>query len=192
MPVESGTALAPRSPLSRPLPRASETTFSDSSQTLFTPAGTAQRASGGWLTQLSTTGDRLQGISSIGVAEMPRSGVAHSPNRVEIVTGGAPQRRRRGEADGRTRTGDPFITSEVLYQLSYVGERPANRHPPSAGVPRIVADPIAHTAAILHQAKVRQATVDGPATSDAGRWTVCRPQCRAMRLAGDPPRTACA
>ena len=26
-----------------------------------------------------------------------------------------------GEADGRTRTGDPFITSEVLYQLSYVG-----------------------------------------------------------------------
>src|SRR3954452_25157587 len=27
------------------------------------------------------------------------------------------------EADGRTRTGDPFITSEVLYQLSYVGER---------------------------------------------------------------------
>jgi hypothetical protein len=26
------------------------------------------------------------------------------------------------EADGRTRTGDPFITSEVLYQLSYVGE----------------------------------------------------------------------
>jgi hypothetical protein len=25
------------------------------------------------------------------------------------------------EADGRTRTGDPFITSEVLYQLSYVG-----------------------------------------------------------------------
>ena len=27
------------------------------------------------------------------------------------------------EADARTRTGDPFITSEVLYQLSYVGER---------------------------------------------------------------------
>ena len=24
-------------------------------------------------------------------------------------------------ADDRTRTGDPFITSEVLYQLSYVG-----------------------------------------------------------------------
>ena len=25
------------------------------------------------------------------------------------------------EAQGRTRTGDPFITSEVLYQLSYLG-----------------------------------------------------------------------
>ena len=35
------------------------------------------------------------------------------------------QRRRRSllieRADARTRTGDPFITSEVLYQLSYVG-----------------------------------------------------------------------
>ena len=28
------------------------------------------------------------------------------------------------EADARTRTGDPFITSEVLYQLSYVGGAP--------------------------------------------------------------------
>jgi hypothetical protein len=27
------------------------------------------------------------------------------------------------EADARTRTVDPFITSEVLYQLSYVGGR---------------------------------------------------------------------
>src|SRR3954447_21535187 len=35
---------------------------------------------------------------------------------------------RRAEADARTRTGDPFITSEVLYQLSYVG---ANREPPA-------------------------------------------------------------
>ena len=26
------------------------------------------------------------------------------------------------KADARIRTGDPFITSEVLYQLSYVGE----------------------------------------------------------------------
>jgi hypothetical protein len=28
------------------------------------------------------------------------------------------------EADARTRTADPFITSEVLYQLSYVGTEP--------------------------------------------------------------------
>jgi hypothetical protein len=28
-----------------------------------------------------------------------------------------------GEADAGTRTPDPFITSEVLYQLSYVGTR---------------------------------------------------------------------
>ena len=31
------------------------------------------------------------------------------------------QCRMKPEADARTRTGDPFITSEVLYQLSYVG-----------------------------------------------------------------------
>ena len=30
--------------------------------------------------------------------------------------------RSRLEADARIRTADPFITSEVLYQLSYVGE----------------------------------------------------------------------
>jgi hypothetical protein len=29
---------------------------------------------------------------------------------------------KEAKADARTRTGDPFITSEVLYQLSYVGE----------------------------------------------------------------------
>jgi hypothetical protein len=28
---------------------------------------------------------------------------------------------RDRKADARIRTGDPFITSEVLYQLSYVG-----------------------------------------------------------------------
>ena len=45
------------------------------------------------------------------------------------------------EADARTRTGDPFITSEVLYQLSYVGvssqlsarnESPTLTRPPSS------------------------------------------------------------
>jgi hypothetical protein len=46
------------------------------------------------------------------------------------MEGGAIQRRVYGgaeercltQADARTRTADPFITSEVLYQLSYVGE----------------------------------------------------------------------
>jgi hypothetical protein len=33
------------------------------------------------------------------------------------------------EADARTRTGDPFITSEVLYQLSYVGGAPPRGRP---------------------------------------------------------------
>jgi hypothetical protein len=41
----------------------------------------------------------------------PRSGVAD----VEELPA------KRLKADARTRTGDPFITSEVLYQLSYVG-----------------------------------------------------------------------
>jgi hypothetical protein len=36
------------------------------------------------------------------------------------------------QADARTRTGDPFITSEVLYQLSYVGESVVDRTGPPA------------------------------------------------------------
>lgn len=39
-------------------------------------------------------------------------------------------------ADARTRTGDPFITSEVLYQLSYVGG------PPSLAAPRALLDSV--------------------------------------------------
>ena len=35
-----------------------------------------------------------------------------------------------GKADARTRTGDPFITSEVLYQLSYVGAKTSLSPPP--------------------------------------------------------------
>jgi hypothetical protein len=37
------------------------------------------------------------------------------------------------KADARTRTGDPFITSEVLYQLSYVGACRAFRDSPPSG-----------------------------------------------------------
>jgi integrase len=38
----------------------------------------------------------------------------------DAIDGGADPA-SEGKADARTRTGDPFITSEVLYQLSYVG-----------------------------------------------------------------------
>jgi hypothetical protein len=46
---------------------------------------------------------------------------------IEVVIGvpakcGGPANGLVDRADARTRTGDPFITSEVLYQLSYVGE----------------------------------------------------------------------
>ena len=37
------------------------------------------------------------------------------------TTIGPDKRRSEREADARIRTADPFITSEVLYQLSYVG-----------------------------------------------------------------------
>ena len=44
-----------------------------------------------------------------------------------MATGDRSERSNQGrfpanpQADARIRTGDPFITSEVLYQLSYVG-----------------------------------------------------------------------
>jgi hypothetical protein len=43
------------------------------------------------------------------------------------------------EADARTRTEDPFITSEVLYQLSYVGKkrRDSSRESISASVAQV-------------------------------------------------------
>src|SRR5262249_15979253 len=47
-------------------------------------------------------------------------GPSRSPSLTEDDADPAPE----GEADARTRTGDPFITSEVLYQLSYVGGAP--------------------------------------------------------------------
>ena len=54
-----------------------------------------------------------QARARLEVGEQEGESVDHSP---AIIARGA-----RGEADARTRTGDPFITSEVLYQLSYVG-----------------------------------------------------------------------
>ncbi|MEA2226564.1 MAG: hypothetical protein QOF04_194, partial [Solirubrobacteraceae bacterium] len=50
------------------------------------------------------------------------------------LSGAAPQ------ADGGTRTPDPFITSEVLYQLSYVGVlRPPRAESTAEATPRMVA-----------------------------------------------------
>src|SRR5262245_52634987 len=62
--------------------------------------------------------------SSAVLTRRPAQYQAHT--RVEPQTGASssPQSRSQIEADARTRTGDPFITSEVLYQLSYVGEPP--------------------------------------------------------------------
>jgi hypothetical protein len=48
--------------------------------------------------------------SAIGHLEPGTSALASDEKSLEI-----------GRADARTRTADPFITSEVLYQLSYVG-----------------------------------------------------------------------
>jgi hypothetical protein len=44
------------------------------------------------------------------------------------------------EADARTRTGDPFITSEVLYQLSYVGEA-GRKYSPALAASRLRLNP---------------------------------------------------
>jgi hypothetical protein len=46
------------------------------------------------------------------------------PNDSQEASKWLPSDARTGQnirADARNRTGDPFITSEVLYQLSYVG-----------------------------------------------------------------------
>jgi hypothetical protein len=48
--------------------------------------------------------------------------------------GGRKHPQPKEKADAGTRTPDPFITSEVLYQLSYVGTFPANRTFPPAAV----------------------------------------------------------
>jgi hypothetical protein len=63
-----------------------------------------------------TTTSRVQFISHTAellVSERRSLAVTWEHNR--------PLSRDSFEADARTRTGDPFITSEVLYQLSYVG-----------------------------------------------------------------------
>ncbi len=52
-------------------------------------------------------------------ATVGRRGRPAGPAREHADAEGTPD--RCDEADARIRTADPFITSEVLYQLSYVG-----------------------------------------------------------------------
>ena len=55
----------------------------------------------------------MEQTASNGVQPRPALSRAEPPN--------LPTSRPNPQADARIRTGDPFITSEVLYQLSYVG-----------------------------------------------------------------------
>jgi hypothetical protein len=50
-----------------------------------------------------------------------RSGTDWTPDTAASASRNGEKTAWLKEADARTRTGDPFITSEVLYQLSYVG-----------------------------------------------------------------------
>jgi hypothetical protein len=56
----------------------------------------------------------------LAIAEGPRRGRPAGAS-AEDVLAAALHRYLRAEAGERTRTADPFITSEVLYQLSYAG-----------------------------------------------------------------------
>ena len=60
-----------------------------------------------------TQGTFAEQTASNGVQPRPSLSRAEPP---DLLT-----RLAKPQADARIRTGDPFITSEVLYQLSYVG-----------------------------------------------------------------------
>ena len=57
---------------------------------------------------------------------MERGKSSNQPKQAGFVSRRELTRDWKNKADERIRTADPFITSEVLYQLSYVG---ACRHP---------------------------------------------------------------
>src|SRR5215207_4934373 len=95
----------------------------------------------GQIARRSCSARRRARSSSLPAAAMPSGGRAAvlssalppalppQPGAAGCPPGARPQRSRTHgpppRADARIRTGDPFITSEVLYQLSYVG---AGRH----------------------------------------------------------------
>ena len=59
-------------------------------------------------------GSGIAGVARCPVRWPPRPSVA-------VLKNTSPRMLGFRKADARTRTADPFITSEVLYQLSYVG-----------------------------------------------------------------------
>jgi hypothetical protein len=65
--------------------------------------------------------DRLAGLAELGGAPRRIGGDVCRAASAGPLSGGQPASR---EADGGTRTPDPIITSDVLYQLSYVGAGP--------------------------------------------------------------------
>ena len=67
----------------------------------------------------------LYALVSIDLAMIDEHGRVHVGRARTRAVDYRPVFRASLEADARTRTGDPFITSEVLYQLSYVGEAEA-------------------------------------------------------------------
>jgi hypothetical protein len=95
------------------------------------------------------------------------------------------------EADARTRTGDPFITSEVLYQLSYVGgnRMVQGKKPPSGALPLESArNQTARTSVSNYRQWVSLAAFDGPVP--CGR-TMGADACRGSpRRASVAPRSA--
>ena len=98
------------------------------------------------------------------------------PARRKAVSGARRRqsRRRSGkreEADARTRTGDPFITSEVLYQLSYVGLDQLSRIHGS--------DPGAQRRFVIGglQSIGRSGSRQNALSTGSVRWTFCRVGC---------------
>ena len=125
------------------LPRERETNRGCHGLTRTPRPGRGARHGGRWTAGWPTGRKVLAPVSGIVTSVTGRGGHRGSPRRrVPPERVGERGRQRRGcradpgsspraektafcrvfvEADARTRTGDPFITSEVLYQLSYVG-----------------------------------------------------------------------
>jgi hypothetical protein len=68
--------------------------------------------------------EKLLRLRGLALVDLVIAELREAPNAPTNEKRDLPETRRSRHtrrADTRTRTGDPFITSEVLYQLSYVG-----------------------------------------------------------------------